>query len=103
MFHRPLYCAGLGPSLPRRCHPRSCGSDLDLLMLTVSLFRQGTQGIMDTASKGLLEDEFGTSRDEEVVKQILERGSVVESEVGFGHSYRRTCAFADRNAGRWTR
>ena len=36
---------------------------------------------MDAASKGTLEDEFGTSRDEEVVQQILEKGSVVESEV----------------------
>lgn len=36
---------------------------------------------MDTASKGLMEDEFGTSKDDDVVKQILERGSIVESEV----------------------
>ena len=38
---------------------------------------------MDAASKGTLEDEFGTSRDEEVVQQILEKGSVVESEVRY--------------------
>jgi hypothetical protein len=43
--------------------------------------RQGTQGIMDTASKGTLEDEFGTSREEDVVQQILEKGSIIETEV----------------------
>jgi ribosome maturation protein Sdo1 len=47
----------------------------------LSLHRQGTQGILDGASKGTLEDQFGTSRDEEVVTQILEQGSIVESEV----------------------
>lgn len=36
---------------------------------------------MDTASKGQLEDEFGTSRDDDVVQQILEKGSVLETEV----------------------
>ena len=43
--------------------------------------RQGNQGTMDTASKGTLEYEFGTSRDDDVVQQILERGSIVETEV----------------------
>ncbi len=43
--------------------------------------RQGTQGIMDTASKGTMEDEFGTSREEDVVQQILEKGSIIETEV----------------------
>ncbi|KAK3683237.1 hypothetical protein LTR37_016600 [Vermiconidia calcicola] len=42
--------------------------------------KHGTQGIMDTASKGTLEDEFGTSRDDDVVKQMLERGTITESE-----------------------
>ena len=36
---------------------------------------------MDTASNGTLEDEFGTSKEEDVVQQILEKGSIVESEV----------------------
>ena len=44
--------------------------------------RQGNTGILDTASKGTLEDEFGTHKDEDVVTQILEKGSVIESEVG---------------------
>ncbi|KAI0309759.1 ribosome maturation protein [Amylostereum chailletii] len=35
---------------------------------------QGAQGILGTASKQELENTFGTSRDDEVVKQILEKG-----------------------------
>ena len=61
-------------------------------ILIGSLYRQGTQGIMDTASKGTLEDEFGTHKEEDVVKQIIERGSIVESEVclPFGYTMRRS-------------
>ncbi|KAF1988660.1 shwachman-Bodian-diamond syndrome protein [Aulographum hederae CBS 113979] len=40
--------------------------------------KQGTQGQLDRASKALLENEFGTSRDDDVVKQILEKGDVQE-------------------------
>ena len=36
---------------------------------------------MDTASKAALDDEFGTHRDDDVVQQILEKGTVVEGEV----------------------
>ena len=36
---------------------------------------------MDTASKATLEDEFGTHKDDDVVKQILEKGTVLESEA----------------------
>lgn len=45
------------------------------------LDRHGNQGILDGASKGALESEFGTSNDDEVVKQILEKGSIVETGV----------------------
>ena len=45
---------------------------------------------MDTASKGTLEDEFGTHKEEDVVTQILEKGSVVESEV----PQKPSCTFA---------
>ncbi len=38
--------------------------------------RHGAQGQLDGASKGTLENEFGTSRDDEVIKKILEEGSV---------------------------
>lgn len=43
--------------------------------------RHGNQGILDTASKSVLENEFGTSKDDEVVAQIIEKGSINESEV----------------------
>ncbi|GAB7341852.1 hypothetical protein MBLNU457_g0172t1 [Dothideomycetes sp. NU457] len=42
--------------------------------------KHGAQGILDTASKGQLESEFGTHRDEEVMIQIIEKGSIIESE-----------------------
>src|SRR5580700_10975660 len=48
--------------------------------------RHGAQGILDTASKGQLEGEFGTTKEEEIVKVILERGSVQETTVGC-HSF----------------
>ncbi|KAI9682977.1 MAG: hypothetical protein M1829_006413 [Trizodia sp. TS-e1964] len=44
--------------------------------------KHGAQGIMDTASKATLENEFGTSNEDEVVIKILEGGSVQESENG---------------------
>ncbi len=36
---------------------------------------------MDTASKASLESEFGTHKDDDVVKQILDRGTIIEFEV----------------------
>ncbi|KAF2494070.1 putative SDO1-like protein C21C3.19, partial [Lophium mytilinum] len=42
--------------------------------------RQGTQGILDAASNGSLEGEFGTHKDDDVVKAILEKGTVQETE-----------------------
>jgi Shwachman-Bodian-Diamond syndrome (SBDS) protein len=36
---------------------------------------------MDSASKSTLENEFGTSNDEAVIAQILEKGAMQESEV----------------------
>ena len=43
--------------------------------------RQGTQGVLDTASKGTLDTEFGTTKEDDVIAQILEKGDVQESEV----------------------
>ncbi|KAM0720623.1 hypothetical protein Q7P37_004760 [Cladosporium fusiforme] len=40
----------------------------------------GNQGVLDAASKGQLESEFGTSKDDDVVAKILEQGNVIESE-----------------------
>ncbi|KAK7924909.1 hypothetical protein PG985_006963 [Apiospora marii] len=37
--------------------------------------KQGTQGQLDGASKATLENEFGTSNDEEVIKTILQKGT----------------------------
>ncbi|KAI5859080.1 RNA binding protein-like protein [Tricharina praecox] len=37
--------------------------------------KHGAQGIMDTASNSSLENEFGTSNEEECVKKILRDGS----------------------------
>ncbi|KAG9695945.1 shwachman-Bodian-diamond syndrome protein, partial [Aureobasidium melanogenum] len=42
--------------------------------------KQGTTGILDGASNSQLENEFGTHKEEEVVKQILEKGDIQESE-----------------------
>ncbi|KAI9665319.1 MAG: hypothetical protein M1831_001756 [Alyxoria varia] len=42
--------------------------------------KHGTQGVLDTASKGTLDTEFGTHKDDDVVTQILEKGTVQEHE-----------------------
>ncbi|KAI2614638.1 shwachman-Bodian-diamond syndrome protein [Hypoxylon fragiforme] len=42
--------------------------------------KQGAQGQMDGASKATLENEFGVSKEEEVIKKILEGGSIQEAE-----------------------
>jgi ribosome maturation protein Sdo1 len=36
---------------------------------------------MDAASKSLMENEFGTSREDDVVKLILEKGTIIQSGV----------------------
>jgi ribosome maturation protein Sdo1 len=43
--------------------------------------RQGAQGLLEGASNAMLENEFGTSKDDEAVLQILEKGSMQEFEV----------------------
>ncbi|KAH7137147.1 ribosome maturation protein [Dactylonectria estremocensis] len=42
---------------------------------------QGAQGTYDAAAKGTLESEFGTSVDDEVIKIILEKGTLQTSEM----------------------
>ncbi|WEW61554.1 hypothetical protein PRK78_007044 [Emydomyces testavorans] len=42
--------------------------------------RQGAQGIHDGASMALLESEFGTANEDEVIMKILEKGEIQESE-----------------------
>ncbi|RVX68228.1 hypothetical protein B0A52_08737 [Exophiala mesophila] len=41
--------------------------------------KHGAQGELDTASKATLENEFGTSNEDEVVKKILEEGQLQTS------------------------
>jgi len=41
--------------------------------------RHGAQGVFDNASKASLENEFGTSKDDECIRQILERGEIQET------------------------
>ncbi|KAL2072599.1 hypothetical protein VTL71DRAFT_11942 [Oculimacula yallundae] len=41
---------------------------------------QGKQGVLDAASNQTLETEFGTSNEEEVIKQILEKGEMQHTE-----------------------
>lgn len=43
--------------------------------------RHGAQGTFDSASKQTMDAEFGTDKDEEVIKAILEKGTLQESEV----------------------
>ncbi|KAF2820335.1 DUF1960-domain-containing protein [Ophiobolus disseminans] len=40
----------------------------------------GKQGVLNTASNAQLENEFGTKNEDEVVKKILEKGTVQSSE-----------------------
>lgn len=59
----------------------SHGAEEESELMDSILARHGTQGIMDTVSKGQMEEHFGTSKEEEVIKDILEHGDVQESEV----------------------
>jgi len=42
--------------------------------------KHGAQGELNTASKSTLENEFGTHNEEDVIKQIIEKGSIQEVE-----------------------
>ncbi|EEH48727.1 uncharacterized protein PADG_04806 [Paracoccidioides brasiliensis Pb18] len=42
--------------------------------------RHGAQGIHDGASKAMLENEFGTSSEDECIMKILEKGEIQETE-----------------------
>jgi len=43
--------------------------------------KHGAQGTFDGASNATLDNEFGTHEAEEVIKKILEKGTVQESEI----------------------
>ena len=53
---------------------------LDAFYVFVS-HKQGAQGILDRASNAQLESEFGSSKVEEVVQVILEKGQVIMNKV----------------------
>jgi len=52
----------------------------------------GTQGILNTASKGTLENEFGTSNEDEVIKLILQKGDVQTSQVRHDPAMKQDCS-----------
>ncbi|KAL2017914.1 hypothetical protein VTK56DRAFT_1570 [Thermocarpiscus australiensis] len=43
--------------------------------------KKGAQGIMEGASKAMIENEFGTAKEEEAIGKILEKGSLQEFEM----------------------
>lgn len=49
--------------------------------------RHGAQGQLDGASNSALENEFGTSNEDEVIKQILTKGSIQSGEVSISTAY----------------
>lgn len=51
--------------------------------------KHGAQGLLDGASKGTLESEFGTSKEEDCMVQILEKGEC-QSSTNSDH-------FSDKN------
>ncbi|MCJ1362322.1 hypothetical protein MMC16_001425 [Acarospora aff. strigata] len=42
--------------------------------------KHGAQGVLDSASKATLENEFGTNNEDECMMKILEQGAVQETE-----------------------
>ncbi|KIY49469.1 DUF1960-domain-containing protein [Fistulina hepatica ATCC 64428] len=54
---------------------------------------QGNQGILGKASKQMMENDFGTSRDDEVVIQILQKGTEKAGEgISSGGTYGKNAA-----------
>ena len=51
-------------------------------MLLIFACRHGAQNAYDGASKQTLENEFGTSNEDECMIKILEKGDIQETEVG---------------------
>jgi hypothetical protein len=44
--------------------------------------RHGNQGELNRASKSQLDSEFGSSKDDDCVQQILEHGTIIETQGG---------------------
>lgn len=49
--------------------------------LTYLLDSHGAQGTLDGASKATLENEFDTHDEEEIIKQIIEKGTILQTAV----------------------
>lgn len=49
----------------------------------VGVRRHGAQNAHDAASKSTLENEFGTSNEDECMTKILEMGTLQETEVSY--------------------
>ena len=54
----------------------------------VIYLRHGAQGVLDSASKSTLENEFGTSNEDDCMIKIMEGGSIQETEVRSVASFR---------------
>ena len=51
------------------------------LSLMIRSLRHGAQNAYDSASKATLENEFGTSKEDDCMTKILETGDIQHSEV----------------------
>lgn len=63
------------------CHDGSKHLSSDTRGSLTGSHRQNAQGSFDKASNADLENEFGTHVDTEVITQILEKGSIQNSQV----------------------
>lgn len=65
---------------------------LTRFVFVILVYRQGAQGIHDTASKAILHSEFGTEDKVACIQKILEKGEVQETEVRtYPYPYPRPC------------
>jgi hypothetical protein len=55
-------------------------------LLTFFRISHGAQGVLDSASNNALENEFGTSNDDDCIVKILEGGDYQSSPVRFSSS-----------------
>jgi hypothetical protein len=67
------------PPKSRRRRNSIVAFPVDVILTTYG--RQGTQGILDTASDAQMDSEFGTHKVEEVAQIILEKGKVIQNKV----------------------
>ncbi|KAK9371061.1 ribosome maturation protein [Lipomyces kononenkoae] len=56
----------------------------------VFVTRAGTQGIIDEASRSMLENEFGTKDQNEIIQKVLRDGDFQEQKYSYKTSYDST-------------